>query len=76
MVKRGDQRDFVIVQDKRKDGEIWVSLKQQEVLPVFPLRPHRTPHPTALYANAITSARTSCLGTRPITLYGVSCSRQ
>lgn len=30
VVKRGDQRDFVIVQDKRKDGEIWVSLKQQE----------------------------------------------
>jgi hypothetical protein len=25
------KRDFVIIQDKRKDGEIWVSLKQQEV---------------------------------------------
>jgi hypothetical protein len=25
------KREFVIIQDKRKDGEIWVSLKQQEV---------------------------------------------
>ncbi len=25
------KREFVIIQDNRKDGEIWVSLKQQEV---------------------------------------------
>ena len=31
MLALNSKREFVIIQDKRKDGEIWVSLKQQEV---------------------------------------------
>ena len=27
----GSTREFVIIQDRRKDGELWLSLKQQEV---------------------------------------------
>lgn len=31
MLGLNSKREFVIIQDHRKDGEIWVSLKQQEV---------------------------------------------
>lgn len=33
MLTPNSKREFVVIQDNRKDGEIWVSLKQQEVRP-------------------------------------------
>lgn len=37
MLQIGSTREFVVIQDNRKDGELWVSLKQQEVTALVPL---------------------------------------
>lgn len=40
MLALNSKREFVIIQDHRKDGEIWVSLKQQEVGSTARPHPH------------------------------------